>query len=58
MIKSLSIIFPMYNETNRLFRTFQRYRKISKRNLVKNFEYIFVDDGSSDDSIKKIIKFF
>ena len=58
MIKSLSIIFPMYNETKRLFRTFDDIEKFQKRNLIKNLEYIFVDDGSSDDSIKKVLNFF
>ena len=58
MIKSLSIIFPMYNETKRLFRTFDDIEKFQRRNLIKNLEYIFVDDGSSDDSIKKVLNFF
>ena len=55
MIKSLSIIFPMYNETKRLFRTFDDIEKFQRRNLVRNLEYLFVDDGSSDDSIKKVL---
>ena len=55
MIKSLSIIFPMYNETKRLFRTFDDIEKFQRTNLVRNLEYIFVDDGRSDDSIKKVI---
>ena len=54
MIKSLSIIFPMYNETKRLFRTFDDIEKFQRRNLIKNLEYIFVDDGSLDDSINKV----
>ena len=33
-------------------------RNFKRRNLVRNVEYIFVDDGSSDDSIKKVLKFF
>ena len=48
----------MYNETKRLFRTFDDIEKFQKRNLIKNLEYIFVDDGSSDDSIKKVLNFF
>lgn len=48
----------MFNEANRLFRTFRDIEKFQKKNLIKNLEYIFVDDGSSDDSIKKVLNFF
>ena len=58
MIKSLSVVIPMFNETNRLFRTFKDIERFKKQNLIKNMEYIFVDDGSSDDSIKKVNNFF
>ena len=47
MIKSLSVVIPMFNETNRLFRTFKDIERFKKQNLIKNMEYIFVDDGSS-----------
>ena len=53
MIKSLSVVFPMYNEANRLFRTFIDIEKFKKLNFIKDIEYIFVDDGSDDESIKK-----
>ena len=58
MIKSLSVIFPMYNEANRLFRTFRDIEKFEKQKIIDNVEYIFVDDGSSDDSINKVNNFF
>mgnify|MGYP001399547343 CR=1 FL=1 len=58
MIKSLSVVFPMYNEANRLFRTFIDIEKFKKMNFIKDIEYIFVDDGSNDDSIKKVNDFF
>ena len=58
MIKSLSVVFPMYNETNRLFRTFKDIEKFKKLNFIKDVEYIFVDDGSNDDSFKKVNDFF
>tara|TARA_A100001011_G_C14201061_1_gene795673 strand:- start:267 stop:998 length:732 start_codon:yes stop_codon:yes gene_type:complete len=58
MIKSLSIVFPMFNETNRLFRTFKDIEKFKSLNLIKDTEYIFVDDGSIDDSVRKINNFF
>ena len=58
MIKSLSVIFPMYNESNRLFRTFKDIEKFEKQKIINNVEYVFVDDGSSDDSAKKVNNFF
>jgi len=58
MIKSLSVVFPMYNEANRLFRTFKDIEKFKKLNFIKDIEYIFVDDGSTDNSVKKINDFF
>ena len=58
MIKSLSVVFPMYNEANRLFRTFIDIEKFKKLNFIKDIEYIFVDDGSDDESIKKVNDFF
>jgi dolichyl-phosphate beta-glucosyltransferase len=48
----------MYNEANRLFRTFKDIEKFKKLNFIKDIEYIFVDDGSTDNSIKKINDFF
>ena len=58
MIKSLSVVFPMYNEANRLFKIFKDIEKFKKLNFIKDIEYIFVDDGSTDNSIKKINDFF
>ena len=40
MIKSLSVIFPMYNESNRLFRTFRDIEKFEKQKI----KYIQIKD--------------
>ncbi len=58
MIKSLSVVFPLYNESERLSYTFQDIEKFRKKKLIKNIEYIFVDDGSTDNSLKIINNFF
>lgn len=58
MIKSLSVIFPLYNEANRLFYTFNDIKKFYKVKKIKNIEYIFVDDGSTDQSVEIIKNFF
>ena len=57
MIKNLSIIFPIYNEENRLINTFADIEKFNKKKIFKKIEYIFVDDGSLDKSSKKIQDF-
>ena len=57
MIKSLSIIFPLYNESKRLKYCFQNIDKFNSNSKIKNLEYIFVDDGSLDDSYDLINNF-
>ncbi len=57
MIKSLSIILPLYNEEIRLKQTFKKIIEFIKRNKIKFKEFIFVDDGSNDNSLKLIKEF-
>lgn len=56
MIKSLSIIFPLYNEQHRLSKLFSEIKK-QKNFKKKNTEFIFVNDGSNDKSLKMINDF-
>jgi glycosyltransferase involved in cell wall biosynthesis len=57
MIKSLSIIFPLYNESKRLKYCFQNIDIFNSNSSIKKLEYIFVDDGSVDDSYQLILDF-
>ena len=57
MIKSISIILPLFNEAQRLNKTFNEIRKFSKKKLIKSKEFIFIDDGSVDQSAEMIKKF-
>ena len=57
MIKSLSIIFPFYNEEERLKSTFNHISTFVKKKQAFKIEIIFVDDGSNDDSCGLISKF-
>jgi len=56
MIKSLSIILPVYNEQLRLKSAFSSILNFLKRRNFKT-EIIFVDDGSTDNSFKMINSF-
>ena len=57
MINSLSIIFPIFNESQRLHLTIQDIKKFNEKKRIKKLEYIFVDDGSKDDSLQILAAF-
>ena len=57
MIKNLSIIYPIFNEEKRLFNIFQDIKKFNKKTHHINKEYIFVNDGSFDNSKQRIKDF-
>ncbi len=54
-MKKLSIIAPCYNEQESLPLFYPAVKKIIKKIPVKP-EYIFVNDGSSDDTLKELKK--
>jgi dolichyl-phosphate beta-glucosyltransferase len=56
-IESISIIFPFYNEQNRLAECFKDIKSFNKNNSKIKKEYIFVNDGSFDKSEKLINNF-
>ena len=51
--KTISIVIPIYNEAPNVKPLYQAVRSIIQK-LPHRFELIFVDDGSSDDSVNKI----
>ena len=57
MIKSISIIFPIFNESNRLKYCFEDIKKFNHSSNIKEIQYIFVDDGSKDNSYYIINEF-
>ena len=57
MIKSLSIIFPLYNEELRLKASFNHILNFIKKKPAFKIEIIFVDDGSDDNSYELINRF-
>ena len=56
MIKTLSVILPLYNEEKRLKHLFIKINKFKYLNKNK-LEFIFVDDGSNDNSYLLIKNF-
>ena len=52
-----SIVIPLYNEEARLDYCFKIIEKFLKKNEKLFFEIIFVNDGSTDQSKNKILKF-
>jgi dolichol-phosphate mannosyltransferase len=49
----ISIVIPIYNEAPNVAPLYETVKSIIKK-LPQKFELIFVDDGSSDDSVKKL----
>ena len=56
-MKEISIVFPLYNEKKRLNKLFNGLRNFQKKKTTKFLEFIFVDDGSTDKTVKKIKHF-
>jgi dolichyl-phosphate beta-glucosyltransferase len=57
MIKSISVVFPCYNEAVRLKNTFRDIKKFQEKKIINNFEIIFVNDGSSDNTFQILKKY-
>ncbi|MBQ9181291.1 MAG: glycosyltransferase family 2 protein [Bacilli bacterium] len=51
MKKILSIIVPCFNEEEALPYFYDEIKKVTNKMKYVNFEYIFVDDGSSDNTL-------
>ena len=56
-IKSLSIIFPVFNESERLQASIKHIENFLKKKKKLRLELIFVDDGSDDNSYAMIKQF-
>lgn len=56
MIKLISIILPVYNESVSLHEFFLRLNEVLKNESAYIFEFIFVNDGSADNSLSELLK--
>lgn len=52
-MKKISIVSPVYNESGNIDLFYERLKKLEK-SLNFKLEYIFVDDGSTDESVSKL----
>ncbi len=57
MYKSISYIIPILNEEENLENTIKRVKSSFEKNKLIKYEIIFIDDGSTDNTIKIIKKF-
>ena len=53
-MKTISILIPAYNEEEVLEHLYQRLGKLANNNKSYNFEFLFVNDGSRDDTLEII----
>jgi len=51
----LSVVIPTFNEEGNIKLLYEQLKKVLELNSIIDFEIIFVDDGSVDDSLLKII---
>lgn len=56
MLKSVSIVIPVFNEQKNINNVYKNLIKALKITNTKNYEIIFIDDGSNDNSLKIIKK--
>ena len=56
-IKDLSVVFPFFNESLRVNECFKDIQNFNRKNKLLNCEYVFVDDGSNDNTSNKIRNF-
>lgn len=49
----ISVVAPMFNEQDNLLITFNKIQEEFKKNNISNYEIIFVNDGSTDETYYK-----
>src|SRR6185369_5693821 len=51
--QSISIIIPMYNEAENVRHIYAEVKKVTRK-LAYSFEYLFINDGSSDSTTQQL----
>ncbi|MGC8764340.1 MAG: glycosyltransferase family 2 protein [Brevinematia bacterium] len=53
----LSIIIPCYNEEEVIGKTYERLKDVVMKNKIKDYEFVFVNDGSMDKTLEILASF-
>ena len=53
-MKKLAIIIPLYNEEEIISKTIEEWANL---NIIDDYDLIFVDDGSTDNSVDIILSY-
>jgi dolichol-phosphate mannosyltransferase len=53
---TISVIIPVFNEAKNLTELYDRV-KVTLESITKKYQIIFINDGSTDNSFEKILKF-
>ena len=56
-MEKISIVVPCYNEEESLPIFYEEICKVSKKMNYVDFEFLFIDDGSSDKTLKLLKEF-
>ena len=56
-MEKITVVIPLYNEEKRLNKLIKGIKNFNKAKINKSYEFIFVDDGSTDNTAKKISQF-
>jgi len=54
-MKKVSLVLPVYNESDSLNELFLRLKKVAVNEENYEFEFIFVNDGSTDKTLEKLL---
>lgn len=55
-MKKITLLVPVYNEFNNIARLYKKIEEITQKLSEYRFEYLFVDDGSKDNSVLELIR--
>lgn len=53
-MKKISMIVPCYNEEKNVTKFFEEVKKVYENHNEYKLEIIFIDDGSTDDTLKEL----
>ncbi len=57
MPKTISYVLPVFNESAGIEQFYKELTKAVSKNKKYNFEFVFINDGSRDDSLEKLRSF-